>query len=266
MNNNPKDSLEPLLELKNIETYYDLVYALRGVSLAVREGTITAILGPNGAGKTTILKTVMGLIDDQPDKGTITFRGARIDGKDTEEIVRMGLGYVPEGREVFEELTVRENLMMGAYIRKDRAGIRQDGDRVYHYFPVLAEREKQLAGTLSGGEQQMLALGRALMNRPTLLFLDEPSLGLSPILVQEIFSIIQTINEEGVTILLVEQNARMALNIADDGLVLENGRFVTAGAAAALMQDEDVQEFYLGVKSEVSAKGYQRYKRKKRWR
>ena len=256
----------PLLALNNVETYYDLVYALRGVSLVVREGTITAILGPNGAGKTTILKTVMGLIDDQPEKGTITFRGVRIDGKDTEEIVRMGLGYVPEGREVFDELTVRENLMMGAYIRKDRAGIRQDRDRVYHYFPVLAEREKQLAGTLSGGEQQMLALGRALMNRPTLLFLDEPSLGLSPILVQEIFAIIQTINQEGVTILLVEQNARMALNIADDGLVLENGRFVIAGTAAELMEDEDVQEFYLGLRQDVSAKGYQRYKRKKRWR
>ena len=204
---NPKttdieDTLEPLLELNNVETYYDLVYALRGVSLTVREGSITAILGPNGAGKTTILNTIMGLIDDQPDKGAISFRGTRLDGKDTEEIVRMGLGYVPEGREVFEELTVRENLMMGAYIRKDRAGIRQDRDRVYHYFPVLAEREKQLAGTLSGGEQQMLALSRALMNRPRLLLLDEPSLGLSPILVQEIFAIIQTINQEGMTILL----------------------------------------------------------------
>ncbi len=258
--------MEPLLELNNVETYYDLVYALRGVSVTVREGSITAILGPNGAGKTTILNTIMGLIDDQPDKGVISFRGTCIDGKDTEEIVRMGLGYVPEGREVFEELTVRENLMMGADIRKDRAGIRQDRDRVYHYFPVLAEREKQLAGTLSGGEQQMLALSRALMNRPRLLLLDEPSLGLSPILVQEIFAIIQTINQEGMTILLVEQNARMALNIADDGLVLENGRFVTAGTAAELMQDEDVREFYLGIKSEVSAKGYQRYKRKKRWR
>ncbi len=255
-----------MLELNNVENYYELVYALLGVSLTVREGSITAILGPNGAGKTTILNTIMGLIDDQPDKGTISFRGTRLDGKDTEEIVRMGLGYVPEGREVFEELTVRENLMMGAYIRKDRAGIRQDRDRVYHYFPVLAEREKQLAGTLSGGEQQMLALSRALMNRPRLLLLDEPSLGLSPILVQEIFAIIQTINREGMTILLVEQNARMALNIADDGLVLENGRFVTAGSAAELMQDEDVREFYLGIKSEVSAKGYQRYKRKKRWR
>ncbi len=261
-----EDSLEPLLELNNVETYYDLVYALRGVSLEVREGTITTILGPNGAGKTTLLNTVMGLLNDQPDKGAITFRGARIDGKDTEEIVRLGIGYVPEGRQVFDELTVRENLMMGAYIRKDRAGIRQDRDRVYHYFPVLAERQKQLAGTLSGGEQQMLALGRALMNRPKLLFLDEPSLGLSPILMQEIFAIIETINREGMTILLVEQNARMALQIADDGLVLENGRFVTAGTADELMQNEDIREFYLGIKSEVSAKGYQRYKRKKRWR
>jgi len=262
----PETPLDPLLTLANVETYYDLVYALRGVSLDVREGTITVVLGPNGAGKTTILKTVMGLLDDQPDKGTITFRGVRIDGKDTEDIVRLGIGYVPEGRAVFDELTVRENLMMGAYIRKDRTGIRKDRDRVYHYFPVLAEREKQLAGTLSGGEQQMLALGRALMNRPTLLFLDEPSLGLSPLLVQEIFAIIQAINREGMTILLVEQNARMALNIADYGLVLENGRFVTAGTAEALMQDEDVQEFYLGIRQEVSAKGYQRYKRKKRWR
>ena len=236
----------PLLALNNVETYYDLVYALRGVSLAVREGTITAILGPNGAGKTTILKTVMGLIDDQPEKGTITFRGARIDGKDTEEIVRMGLGYVPEGREVFDELTVRENLMMGAYIRKDRAGIRQDRDRVYHYFPVLAEREKQLAGTLSGGEQQMLALGRALMNRPTLLFLDEPSLGLSPILVQEIFAIIQTINQEGVTILLVDQMAALALSVADRGYVIESGQVVHRGSAAEIRAEPALEQAYLG--------------------
>lgn len=255
-----------LLELKNIETFYRLIYALRGVSLAVEEGTITAILGNNGAGKSTVLKTVMGLLDDQPDKGTIEFMGKRIDGKDPEVIVRMGLSYVPEGREVFEELTVRENLLMGAYIRRDRGGVKKDFDQIYDHFPVLKAREDQWAGTLSGGEQQMLAIGRALMNRPKLLFLDEPSLGLSPILVREIFGIIQTINREGVTILLVEQNARMALGIAHMGLILENGRFVMKGKAKDLMEDKDVQEFYMGMRSEESAKGYQRWKRKKRWR
>ena len=255
-----------LLEIKNIETFYTLIYALRGVSLSVEEGTITAILGNNGAGKSTILKTVMGLLDDQPDKGTIEFLGKRIDGKDPEVIVRMGLSYVPEGREVFEELSVRENLLMGAYIRRDRAGIRKDFERIYGYFPVLKEREDQWAGTLSGGEQQMLAIGRALMNKPKLLFLDEPSLGLSPILVKEIFQIIKKINNEGGTILLVEQNARMALAISDTGLILENGRFVMKGKSRELMEDKDVQEFYMGMRSEESAKGYQRWKRKKRWR
>lgn len=255
-----------LLEIKNIETFYTLIYALRGVSLAVDEGTVTAILGNNGAGKSTILKTVMGLLDDQPDKGTIEFLGKRIDGKDPEVIVRMGLSYVPEGREVFDELSVKENLLMGAYIRRDRAGIRKDFEQIYAYFPVLKEREAQWAGTLSGGEQQMLAIGRALMNSPKLLFLDEPSLGLSPILVRDIFKIIKTINQEGVTILLVEQNARMALAISDIGLILENGRFVMKGEAKELMEDKDVQEFYMGMKSEESAKGFQRWKRKKRWR
>ncbi len=255
-----------LLEIKNIETFYILIYALRGVSLTVDEGTITAILGNNGAGKSTILKTVMGLLDDQPDKGTIEFMDKRIDGKDTEVIVRMGLSYVPEGREVFEELSVRENLLMGAYIRKDRAAIKKDFEQIYQYFPVLEQRDDQWAGTLSGGEQQMLAIGRALMNRPKLLFLDEPSLGLSPLLVREIFSIIKTINDAGVTILLVEQNARMALSISDVGLILENGRFVMKGKSSELMEDKDVREFYMGIKSEESAKGYQRWKRKKRWR
>jgi branched-chain amino acid transport system ATP-binding protein len=239
--------LSPLLEIKNIETFYRLIYALRGVSLTVEQGTITTVLGNNGAGKSTILKTVMGLLDDQPDKGTIEFIGKRIDGKDPEEIVRMGVSYVPEGREVFEELSVKENLLMGAYIRRDRRGIQE-------------------AGTLSGGEQQMLAIGRALMNRPKLLFLDEPSLGLSPILVKDIFTIIKNINQEGVTILLVEQNARMALTISDFGLILENGRFVMKGKSKELMEDKDVQEFYMGIRSEESAKGYQRWKRKKRWR
>ncbi len=175
--------MSPQLEIKNIETLYGLVYALRGVSLDVEQGSVTAILGNNGAGKSTILKTVMGLLDDQPDKGTILFENTRIDGKDPEVIVRLGLSYVPEGREVFEELTVRENLLMGAYIRKDRRAVKDDVQKIFGYFPVLKERQEQWAGTLSGGEQQMLAIGRALMNRPKLLFLDEPSLGLSPLLV-----------------------------------------------------------------------------------
>ena len=255
-----------LLEIKNIETYYDLIYAIRGASLTVEEGTVTAILGTNGAGKSTILKTVMGMIDDQPDKGIIEFMGKRINGVDTDKIVRMGITLVPEGREVFEELTVRENLLMGAYTRKDKNAIGADVERVFHYFPILKERINQWAGTLSGGEQQMLAIGRALMSQPKLLFLDEPSLGLSPILVKEIFRIIKTINKEGVTILLVEQNARMALSISDVGLILENGRFVMKGKSADLMEDKDVKEFYMGVRSEASVKGYQRWKRKKAWR
>ncbi|MBS3731470.1 MAG: ABC transporter ATP-binding protein [Desulfobacterales bacterium] len=255
-----------MLEIKNIETYYDLIYAIRGVSLTVAEGNITAILGNNGAGKTTILRTVMGLIEDQPDKGTIGFMGRRIDGLDTEKIVRLGISLVPEGREVFEELSVRENLMMGAYTRRDKNGVIRDLERVFAYFPILADRVGQWAGTLSGGEQQMLAIGRALMSRPKLLFLDEPSLGLSPILVKEIFEIIKKINQEGVTILLVEQNAKKALEVSDDALILENGRFVMKGKSRDLIEDENVKEFYMGVRSRESAKGYQRWKRKKVWR
>ena len=255
-----------LLAVKNIETYYGLVSAIRGASFAVEEGGITAILGNNGAGKSTILKTVMGLIEDQPDKGIIEYDGTPIQGWDTDRIVRQGIAYVPEGREIFEELTVQEHLVMGAFTRKGRAEVRRDMDRVFDYFPVLAERTHQWAGTLSGGEQQMLAMGRALMLRPRLLILDEPSLGLSPLLVKEIFSIIQQINRKGTTILLVEQNARMALSISHTGLILENGRFVMKGRSRDLLKDKDVQEFYLGIKSETSAKGYQRWKRKKAWR
>ncbi len=240
--------------------------ALRGVSLSLAEGKVTAILGSNGAGKSTILKTIMGLIEDQPDKGRILLDGKRIEGRETEDIVRLGLAFVPEGREVFEELTVRENLMMGAYTRRG-AQVQEDLRRVWELFPLLASRAGQWAGTLSGGEQQMLAIGRALMMRPRILLLDEPSLGLSPMLVKEIFNTIERINRElGTTILLVEQNAAMALKVCHHGYVMENGRFVLEGSPAQLAADEDVREFYLGIKSEVSIKGYQRYKRKKRWR
>jgi branched-chain amino acid transport system ATP-binding protein len=258
---------EGILKVKNIETLYGLIMAIRGVSLEVQQGQIAAILGANGAGKTTILKTIMGLLEDQPDKGTIEFLGKRIDGKDAEEIVHQGISYVPEGREVFPELSVDENLRMGAYIRKDKKGVKEDHDRVITHFPVLAERKNQWAGTLSGGEQQMLAIGRALMTRPKLMMMDEPSLGLSPLLVQEIFRIIKTINGEGTTILLVEQNAKMALKISNYGFVLENGRIVAANTPNILLEeDEDVKEFYLGIRAEESVKGYQRWKKKKRWR
>jgi branched-chain amino acid transport system ATP-binding protein len=255
-----------LLKVNNIEVLYRIIVAVRGVSFEVESGTIVALLGANGAGKSTILKTIMGVLDDQPDKGTIEFQGQRIDGRDTEAIVSMGISCVPEGREVFPELTAAENLEMGAYLRRDRQTLKADAQRVMHYFPVLEERRNQLAGYLSGGEQQMLAIGRALMARPTLLMLDEPSLGLAPLLVKEIFRIITSINQEGTTILLVEQNAKMALAIADYGYVLETGRIVLSDTPKELMENEDVKEFYLGIRTEQSAKGYQRYKRKKRWR
>jgi branched-chain amino acid transport system ATP-binding protein len=254
-----------MLETRNIEIYYGKIMVVRGLSLKVEKGEIRAILGANGAGKSTTLKTIMGYIEDQPEKGSIWFEEKRIDGTKTEKIVPMGIAYVPEGREVFPELSVRENLMMGAYTRKDK-DIETDLTRVFGYFSVLKDRLKQLAGTLSGGEQQMLAIARALMSRPKLMILDEPSLGLSPLLVSEIFEIIKSINREGTTILLVEQNARKALGIADHAFIMESGRIVLEGPPGKLIENEDVQEFYLGVKQETSVKGFQRYKRKKRWR
>lgn len=254
------------LKVTNIETLYDKITALKGISISVEKGSIVTILGANGAGKTTVLKTIMGLLEDQPEKGKIIFDGKSIERKKAENLVSLGISYVPEGREVFPELTVKENLKMGSYTRKDKKGITEDYERMIGYFPVLGERRKQLAGTLSGGEQQMLAIARGLMSRPKLLMLDEPSLGLAPILVGEIFDIIKEINKEGVTILLVEQNANLALQIADYGYVLETGRIVLSDNCKNLMENEDVQEFYLGVVKEDSVKGFKRYKRKKRWR
>ncbi len=258
--------MSALLSVANVETLYGRVMALRGASIEVREGEILAVLGANGAGKSTLLRTVMGLIEDQPEKGAVQFAGRALNGMETEDIARLGIAYVPEGREVFRELTVIENLKMGAYARSDRAAVARELDAMLVRFPKLAERRDQWAGTLSGGEQQMLAIGRALMARPRLLMLDEPSLGLSPKLVQDIFAVIQAINAQGVTILLVEQNARMALSVADRAAVMEQGRFVLAGTARELADDPDVREFYLGLRADASIKGFQRYKRKKRWR
>jgi branched-chain amino acid transport system ATP-binding protein len=255
-----------MLTLKNLETFYGPLQALYGVSLEVPEGSIVTILGANGAGKSTVLKTVAGLLKDQPEKGTVEFEDRRVERRDTAEIIRLGIAYVPEGREVFQELSVADNLLMGAYLRGDRKGISKDSKRMEDIFPVLAERKSQLAGYLSGGEQQMLAIARGLMSRPKLLMLDEPSLGLAPALVKEIFRIIREIREQGTTILLVEQNARSALEVADHGYILENGRIVMDDKCDELLKNEDVQEFYLGVRQDQGASGQQRYKRKKRWR
>ncbi|HEY3067475.1 MAG TPA: ABC transporter ATP-binding protein [Methylomirabilota bacterium] len=254
----------PLLEASNVETYYGPIIAVRGVSFTVPTGAIVTILGANGAGKTTILKTISGVMD--PQKGTVRFRGREIQGMDPDRVVRLGLSHVPEGREVFPLLTVRENLRMGAYARTDSDGVAQDLAMVYDYFPVLRARADQRAGQLSGGEQQMLSISRALMARPTMMLLDEPSLGLAPKLVTEIFDIIVRINRErGVTVLLVEQNAHMALTIADYGYVLEVGRIVMEDTCARLVEKEDIKEFYLGVK-ERGIRGARRWKRKKTWR
>ncbi len=255
---------EALLAVSNIETYYGPIMALRGVSFTVPAGAVVTILGANGAGKTTILKTVSGVMD--PQKGSVTLEGRPIHGLDPDRVARLGLSHVPEGREVFPFLSVRENLRMGAYARRDTTAVAQDLEMVTEYFPVLAARAEQRAGSLSGGEQQMLAIGRALMARPKVMLLDEPSLGLSPKLVKDIFDIIRRINRErGVTVLLVEQNANLALQTADYGYVLELGRIVMEDTCERLLQKDDIREFYLGLK-ESSVRGTRRWKRKKTWR
>ncbi len=254
----------PLLKVANLETYYGPVLAIRGVSLEVEPGRIVAVLGANGAGKTTALKTIAGLLD--PDKGSIVFAGREIRGLRADRVARLGISLVMEGREVFPFLTVAENLAMGAYPRADRAAVEPDRAAIFELFPRLAERRDQQAGQLSGGEQQMLAIGRALMARPQLMLLDEPSLGLSPLLTQQIYATIARIRDErGVTILLVEQNARMALAYADDAYVLAVGRVVMADTAARLAQRDDVKEFYLGMKDK-GVRGVRRWKRRKTWR
>ncbi len=254
----------PLLSIKNIETFYGAVMAIRGASLDVREGQIVTILGANGAGKTTLMKTISGVMD--PEKGKIFFDGEEIQGDEPDRIVRRGIAHVPEGREIFPFLTVEENLRMGAYVRKDSENLGADLEMVYDYFPILKERRSQQSAFLSGGQQQMLAIGRGLMAKPRLMLLDEPSLGLSPILVQEIFGIIRRLNtEQGVTILLVEQNANVALKTADFGYVLEIGRIVMSDSAERLLESEDIQEFYLGVQGE-QMRDQKRWKRRKTWR
>jgi branched-chain amino acid transport system ATP-binding protein len=254
----------PILELLNVESSYGPVQALRGVSLAVPKGQIVAVLGANGAGKTTTLKTISGII--APRKGQVKFRGEDIQGQSPDKIVRAGIVHVPEGREVFPLLNVEDNLRMGAYTRGDADGVARDLEAVFGYFPILRERASQEAGQLSGGQQQMLAIARALLARPSVILMDEPSLGLSPKLTKDIFDIVLRINRErGVTILLVEQNAHMALKIADYGFVLETGRIVMEDTSARLAEKEDIREFYLGMKP-GSARGERRWKRKKLWR
>ena len=260
----PAISDTPVLQLLNVESAYGPIKAIRGVSLKVRRGEIATVLGSNGAGKTTILKTISGIID--PRKGSIEFKGHDITAKDPAHIVQQGLSHVPEGREVFALLSVRDNLAMGAYTRTDRDGVARDMEAVYNYFPILRERAGQDAGLLSGGQQQMLSISRALMANPDLMLLDEPSLGLSPKLTKEIFEIVVRINRErGTTILLVEQNANMALNASDYGYVLENGRIVMEDTCAHLREKDDIKEFYLGMK-EDGMRSERRWKKKKTWR
>ena len=255
---------ETLLQLNNVESAYGPVRAIRGVSLRVQRGQIATVLGSNGAGKTTVLKTISGILD--PRKGSVHFKGENITAMDPAHIVQRGLVHVPEGREVFPLLSVRDNLLMGAYTRSDRDGVARDMETAFGYFPILRERASQPAGLLSGGQQQMLAIARALLSNPELILLDEPSLGLSPKLTQEIFEIVLRINRErGTTLLVVEQNANMALNVADYGFVLESGRIVMEDTCERLLEKDDIKEFYLGLK-EASARDERRWKKKKTWR
>jgi branched-chain amino acid transport system ATP-binding protein len=266
-------TMEPLLLVNNIEViYHNVILVLKGMSLHVQEGQMVAVLGNNGAGKTTTLKAISGLLkseDGEVTDGSIMFKGKRIDRKYPEQIVRMGIFQVMEGRRVFEDLTVEENLVAGGHTNRSRTGMKKDMSTVYEIFPRLKARKNVLAGYISGGEQQMLVIGRGLMSMPELMLLDEPSMGLSPLLVSEIFRIIQQINRErGVTILLVEQNARLALSIADHGYVMENGRIVLDDTVEKLKENADVREFYLGLTEVGRKKSYRdvkHYKRRKRW-
>ncbi|WP_281627649.1 ABC transporter ATP-binding protein [Traorella massiliensis] len=233
-----------MLEIKNLNVYYGVIHALKDVTMCVNEGEIVALIGANGAGKTTLLHTISGLI--RPSQGEILFLGKNIVKAKTRNIVEAGITQVPEGRRIFSGLSVYENLLMGAYLRKDKAQIKEDLEKVYERFPILKERSSQDASTLSGGEQQMLAMGRALMAKPKILLLDEPSMGLAPILVKEIFKIIEDIHAQGTTVLLVEQNARMALSIADRAYVLETGKIALSGTGEELSNSEEIQKAYLG--------------------
>ncbi|MBS59895.1 MAG: ABC transporter ATP-binding protein [Anaerolineaceae bacterium] len=234
----------PILELRNIDTYYGQIQVLRQVNISIPAGEITCLLGGNASGKSTTLRTILGMVT--PSQGSIHFRGERIEGISTTELVKLGVSMVPENRRIFGRMTVRENLEMGAFLRKDRKEIEKDIERVLNLFPRLRERLKQLGGTMSGGEQQMLAMARALMSRPSLLLMDEPSMGLSPLFVQQIFKIIQEINEQGTTIFMVEQNANMALSIADYGYVLQTGKIVLNDTAQNLRDNKMMRKAYLG--------------------
>src|SRR5512145_19922 len=255
-----------LLKIAGIETlYFDRIYALRGISLEVKEKDIFTVLGPNGAGKTTLLKTIAGLLKDQPKKGVIEFCGVTISGLSPEKIASLGIVYVPEDRGLFRELTVRENLDLGLWGRRDK-DVRKDVDFIHDLFPILKDRIGQQAETLSGGEQQMLAIARAILRRPKLLMLDEPSLGLSPIMARTVYETLRTVSKRDMTILIVEQNARMALDIANYGYIMETGRIVLKGTSSELKENADVKELYLGMEQEgASDKGYRFYTKRRRW-